>query len=262
MKRIISSQLYQLSCSFSLIHIWLIMAAAMAGLGIVNCATSEHARNAGAMIIEGDGILWMFQLMFMGVMVGTICAGDFKEKDLNYELMSGHTRLSIYAGRVILSVLITALASTLLSFMPVVSAAMVFGWGDTLDPFYMAVRIALLFFPFMRYAAFFSMLAFVIKKRWVIIVLGYISIVFCIIVSDIVTNKTAFITSVFNIMKLTDIESFSLYNVVPNLGVVSYSACDSSIGFELAVGTVAVSLVMTLVYLTAGYGFFRRDDLE
>ena len=262
MKRIIRSQFYQLRCSVSILRITLLIAAAMAVIGVLVSSTAEGDKTAAGLFIDGDGIFWIFQIMLIGIMTGIICAGDFGEKDLNYELMNGHSRLSIYMARVILCVGLTSLAATILSIVPYLSAALVNGWGDRIRPADVFLRIGLFFLPFMRIAAFFSMLAFIVKKQGAVITLGFVSEMGCIILNDVISNKVGYMLGIFNLTELSNVGDFSLYNVVPGKGVVEYYVCEGEVEPSLAAGTIIVSCVMTIIYLTAGYAFFKHDDID
>lgn len=262
MKKIISSQLYQLRCKVSLLRIILLLAVALAALGLMVTATSEAEKSAGEMFIRDSSISWIFQIMLIGIMAGVICAGDFGEKDLNYELMSGHSRLNSYAARVIICVGITSLAATLLGLVPYISAAAVYGWGDRIKASDICIRIAFYFFPFVRIAAFFSMLSFIFKKQGVVITLGFVSEWGCIVLNDMIKNRVGYMFGIFNLTELTSVGNFSLYNVVPGEGVVWYTLYKGILDPKLALGTVIVSLVMAAIYLVAGYAFFSHDDLD
>ena len=262
MKRIITSQLYQLRRNTMLLRISLLVAVSMAAMGALVSLTSDGDRSAGGLFTDSNGLMWIFQIMLIGVMTGIICAGDFGEKDINYELMNGHSRRSIYLARVILCVGLASVVAEILAFIPCISAAAVSGWGDRIKPGDLFARMGLFIFPFMRMAAFFSMLSFMIKKQGIVMILGFAAEMGCIILNDIVQDKSGYMLSVFNIIKLTDVGDFGLYNVVPGKGVVEYFVCEGALEPSLAAGTVIVSLVMTLIYLTAGYAFFRKDDLE
>ena len=262
MRKIITSQLYQLGRSFSILRICILMLLAMGGMGVLLTATSESEKTASAMIATANGVLWLFQIMMVGILVAFLCAEDFHEKDLNYELMCGHSRLEIYFARAFLSVLITPLAARILSFAPAIAATAVFGWGDTFPPSDAILRLALFAFPYIRFAAFFSMTAFLTRNRSITIILSFASMVLATILVNEATDKAGYALSLFNLMKLSDFGGFSLYNVVPGVGVVEYTAKVCTTEPELIYGTIVVSLAMTAVYLLAGYAFFRRDDLD
>ena len=262
MKKIISSQLYQLRCKLSLLRITLLMTVGIAAMGLLVTATSEGEKSAGALFLEGNGLSWIFQIMLIGIMCGMICAGDFGEKDLNYELMNGHSRLSSYAARVFICVAFTSVVATLLAFAPYIVTALVYGWGDRIKATDICIRTALFFFPFMRMASLFSMLAFIVKKQSVVITLGFLSEMGCIILNHVILNKVGYMLGIFNLTELMNVGDFSLYTVVPGRGVVQYTVCEGAPDPGLAIGTVIVSLVMSAVYLVAGYAFFRRDDLD
>ncbi len=262
MKRIILSQFYQLRCNFSLLRVGLLFAAVMVVMGITICSGSEGVKDVCTLIIESDGILWVFESMFIGAITAFVCAGDFGDRDINYELMNGHTRKTIYMARALTCVLLTAFAGVVVTFMPIIGVIVTYGWGDRISVTDGIIRLGLFFFPYIRVASFFAMLSFIIKKTGTVITIGMISMGACGIMTGIVENFNPFAVSFFNMMKLTDICGYSVYNVVPGKGVVDYMAVEGSLSLEMIVYTIVISLVVAGVYLMAGYGFFKGDDLD
>ena len=239
-----------------------IFIVAMVALGLLICGVADGEQSAGAVFIGNGSLCWIFQIMFIGIMTGMICAGDFGEKDLNYEMMNGHSRLSIYLARVILCVGLTSLVATVLAFVPIISTAAVFGWGERISAADICIRLALFFFPFMRIAAFFAMLSFIIKKQAAIITIGFITEMACVIFNELLENKVGYMFGVFNLTELMKVGKFELYNVVPGTGVVSYRLYEGNVDPGLIAGTIIVSFMMTAIYLAAGYAFFRKDDVD
>lgn len=263
MKRLLSSLSYQSLRDGALYRLTGIFIVAMAVFGIVIGIASDETPCAGRLIADAPSVLWLFQYLIIAIVVGTVSAGDFKDKDLYYEIMSGHSRVDIFLSRAIPSTVLSALLAVLLSAVPVISNCIVFGWGDVIEVKGAVIRIALCFFPFLRLASFYTLTAFLSKNRMVVTALGYMAMICCIFLQNVITgSQSAFLLSSFNLQKLMDYGTWSIYNLDPTGGIVMYTAYDSSISKSMAAGTIMISVLVSAVYLLAGYGFFCKNDLD
>ncbi|MCR5251672.1 MAG: ABC transporter permease subunit [Lachnospiraceae bacterium] len=262
MKRLLSSLSYQLLRDGAMVRITLLLAAGLAVFGFVLGLSAEEEACAGRLIVDSPPILWMFQSMLMAILAAVICTADFRDKVIYQELMAGHSRAEIFFSRAIPATLLTAAVATLLSFMPVLSNCLIFGWGDVLEPAGALLRIALFFFPFLRMAAFFVLVAFLCKKSAVVIVSGYIIMTLGLFLENVSPDHPGFLLGFYNLQDLCDFSTWSIYNLDQEGGILTFTAYDSSISAGMIAGTVLVSLLVSAVYLMAGYGFFRRDDMN
>ena len=94
------------------------------------------------------------------------------------------------------------------------------------------------------------------------IALGYFAMCGGIFLNSVIIRPGSFLSCFFNLQDLCDFSTWSVYQLDPEKGIVNYTAYDSAIGSGLIVGTILISLLISAVYLLAGYGFFRRDDLD
>ena len=84
MKRLLSSLSYQSLRDGALYRLTGIFIVAMAVFGIVIGIASDETPCAGRLIADAPSVLWLFQYMIIAIIVGTVSAGDFKDKDLYY----------------------------------------------------------------------------------------------------------------------------------------------------------------------------------
>ena len=262
MKRLLSSLSYQSLRNGAFYRLTGLFIVAMAVLGVVLGLSSDDVPSAGKLIVDSPSVLWLFQSMVIAIIVGTVCAGDFKDKDLYYEIMSGHSRLNIFFSKAIPATVFTALLATFISAVPVISNCFFFGWGDVIEVKGAVIRIALCFFPFLRLAAFFTLIAFLSKSRMLVTALGYIAMCFGMVLLNVIGSHSSFLLSYFNLQDLMDFGTWSIYNLDPSGGIVMHTAYDSSISGSMISGTIIISLLVSAVYLIAGYGFFRKNDLD
>ena len=262
MKKLLSSLSYQSLRNGAFYRLTALFIVAMAVFGVVLGMTSDETPGAGRLIVDSPSILWLFQSMVIAIIVGAVCAGDFKDKDIYYEIMSGHSRINIFFSKAIPATVFTALLATFISTVPVISNCIFFGWGDVIEVKGAVIRIALCFFPFLRLAAFFTLIAFLSKSRMLVTVLGYIAMCMGVLLQAITGSHSSFLLSYFNLQDLMDYGTWSIYNLDPTGGIVMHTAYDSGISGSMISGTIIISVLVSAVYLIAGYGFFRKNDLD
>ncbi len=219
------------------------------------------SNTASGLLAVDSSVSYSFTLMLMCVPVAYLCAGDMKDRVINYEVMSGHSRLSIYFSRTILTVLFTTLLSLILSFVPVIVGIIIYGWGDNMEFGYAMIRLLFCAFPYMRMAAFICFLAFLVKKATGVMVWGYMVYVFGAFTESLGT-KIPYMTAFKNAVALLEFKTRSVYNISMDGGIVNYAVYQSKPEAGLLLTTAVVSLLMTVIYLLMGYGLFRRDDLN
>ena len=263
MTNIVKSIIYEVIRSRLLIFLFLIMAGVNVLVTVLNIAENTFKEaTTSAMLSEAHNTVFMFAEFFVVAAVGIICGSDFKDKVANYEILNGHSRIKIYLARSISAVFIASILGAAISFVPLVSGNIFFDFGSRLELGDVIIRTALLFFPYLRLAAFAVILTFVIKNQYAVMGISYGIIMFNTLMSGIVTNHDNLLTANFNLNLLADYEGWTVYNISKAEGIVNYAAYDSSLPMWAVTGTIFVSLAVMLVYLVIGYGLFRRDELN
>lgn len=262
MKNIMKSILYEVLHSKLLIRIYLLFILVQALVGILNINTGSQVPTVSNMVADGGLIAYEFPLFVLALIVGTIVGEDYRDKVANYEVMSGHSRKSIFLARSLMATFLAAFACSVLTFIPMLAGSVFADWGNTLVMRDVVIRYLLMFFPFLRLAAFLTVLTFIIKNNYVVMAVGFGMIFVNSFISEMMKNSKGFFISLFNLKLLTSYDGWNIYNVDPQAGVVNYSSYISSVSTKLVIGTIAVSLLMTAFYLFMGYALFRRDDLN
>lgn len=262
MKDILNSELYSIRKSGTTIRIYILFVVIMVLVTVINVVNSnEGFASAEGCIVDNPTLPSLFPIFIVGFIVAAFCGEDFKDKVGNYEIMSGHSRGQIFLGRSIPAIVVSGVGATILAFIPLVSGSIIFEMGDLVPVGDIIIRQLLFIFPFMRLAAFFVFVTFMVKSNYVTMVLGFLVFNAHAVLADMVTNSKSYLISLFNLNLLTDYPGWSLYNVSGNGGIIEYTAYKSAVTPELVIGTILVSLLMIAVYMTAGYAFFRRDDI-
>lgn len=176
--------------------------------------------------------------------------------------MSGHSRVSIFLARALMAIGVAAILATVLSFVPIVFGNAVFKWGNKLVLSDVVIRNLLLFFPYVRIAAFMVVLTFLVKNPYVIMASGFVMMMGGSILGDMMQNGSNVFISIYNMKLLCTYDGWSTYNLDPVKGIVEYNAYNSSVTTSLVLGTIIVSLLMTAFYLFMGYALFRRDEMN
>lgn len=259
MRSIIRSINYELVRTRIVFILYFAFALIMGLIAVLN--TDANTRTSG-MLLDDPSIVFMFPIFICSMIVGFICCPSLRDKVSNYEIMSGHSRLKVYLSRCIYSVILAAFFSVILSFIPMITGIILRGWGTKLVLSDVIIRQILLFFPFIRLAAFFVMLSFLIKNEYVILAIGFISSLALSIISGLVETTSNVFISIFNMNYLMEFKGWSIYNLSPVKGVIKYQTADSSVFPAMVFGTIAASLVMSVLYTLVGYAIFRRNDIN
>ena len=262
MKNIMKSILYEIVRSKMLIRIFLLFIVVQVLLGILNINTGSGESTVSYMVADMGVIVIEFPMFILAIIVGTIVGEDYRDKVANYEVMSGHSRKSIFLTRSLMAILVSSLLCTVLTVLPILSGLAISQWGTTLVLKDVIIRYLLLFFPFLRLAAFFACLTFLVKNNYVMLAVGFGMMNVSTILTEMMHNNKNIFISIFNFKLLTSFDGWSIYNVDPEAGVVYYNSYISSLSPKLVIGTVIASLLMTVFYLFLGYALFRRDELN
>lgn len=259
MKNLIRSILYETVRSKILLIFYPAMVALMILLGLINAPETTTS----GMYVQDSSISYTFPLAVLAAIVGIVICPDYRDKVGNYEILSGHSRISVYLSRVLCAVIPAAFLAYILTFLPMITGIVFCGWGDRLVFSDVLVRQLLFIFPFLRLAAFTACLAFVIKSEYVLIALGFVysfgSLFITFLFKEV--SSSVFI-SVYNLNYLMSYDVWSIYNPSPTRGIVKYASATGAIDSKMIVGTIIASCVMTLVYVFIGYALFRRNEMN
>ena len=264
MKNIIKSVAYELKKTKAIRVTFIIGLLFMLLEGFLNIDTSftDMPQNTGQLVAELSGSNIMILTFIAAVLVGYMCGGDFRDKVINYEIMSGHSRAQVFISRFIPAILVGAFLVTVLQFSMMIPGAIMYGWGSTVSLGDVIVRDLLLFFPIMRICAFLVIISFIVKSQYLMMAVGYGMFTFFGLIKQFEINKTDYVTSISNINMLFDYKGWSTYNLDPTLGIVEYTSYNSSVSSGMIIWTIVVSLLVTTFYLFVGYSIFRRDELN
>ena len=93
MMNIIRSINYETRKTKILIRMYIVFVLLMALIALLNINTdADNMTYTSGMLSENKTIPFMFPLFIVAMFIGYICCSDYKDKVINYELLSGHSR--------------------------------------------------------------------------------------------------------------------------------------------------------------------------
>lgn len=262
MKNIMKSIWYEILRSKLMIRIYIIFILFIVLTTVLNVGDSVQEGHTSGMLAGNPNITYEIQLFVLGFVVALICGEDYKDKVANYEVMSGHSRISIFFARSLMGIIAGTIMAEILSFVPIITGILIDGWGSELVLSDILIRHLLFIFPYLRLAAFFALLTYLVKNPYVIMAAAFLIATLSVLIIGMVEHSKSFFVSLFNFVLLTNYDGWSIYNLDPEKGIVKFFSYNSSVSSEMIIGTIVVSLIMTGIYLFMGYALFRRDELN
>lgn len=202
-------------------------------------------------------------LLFMIVIVTTrICGWDQSDKTINYEVLVGHSRVTIFFSRIITSFIWTIPVCVIVLFVPLGFCSAINGWGHSADFSWVMIRYLLALLPLCRMICEFAMITFLLKNGGLSTILCFM-LVEGIAIADAIIDfganfSVTWLFGVSNIMALFILEDYS-YGYVNGKDVIVY---DTALKPSMIIGTVAVSVLVSAACLIIGNVFFKKTDMK
>ena len=203
-----------------------------------------------------DGGMMELALLFMGIVVCSICVGDSKDKTMNYELLNGHSRKELFLGRTIVALFVGVAGSILINNIPIIVTSFIFGWGGKITVGAYAARILLSCFPLLRYGTFLVFLSFTFRDVFKAAGIGIAYMTLTAMLADVM-HGNAYITSMHNLNEVLCCNVWETYT----LSGMQLRYYDATIPLQSVVLTIAVSLASGGILLLLAYYYFKKDDV-
>ena len=196
-------------------------------------------------------------------MIACFCCGaDFEDKTINYELSGGRTRMTVFLGRVIPSVVIGLICAALIIFVPVAVYTALFGWGDTFTFSAILPRLLLVLVPCLRLTCLFILAVFITKKGLVGFFGCIVGMLAAVPIQEIpllnALYKNPYALSIVNLRQLMTIDSWYTYDLYFHMHYIYYPELRAA----TVIPTVIVGLAVCSVSLLLAYHFFHMDDMN
>lgn len=225
---------------------------------------AELKKITGEVFISGYmGDLYLFGAIVMLILTSLICGADAGDKTLNYELMDGHSRNSVFGARLLCNLWWSGGVTTLLMVLPFVLFSCINGVGKSAVLGDLVVRFVLTLFPTFRLIMFFGMLAFVLRGAAKGGALSYA----CLMASIILELLLSFQDLGDSINYLFGVQNGAflfMHNNARSMVVEGEQmmVMDFSLYPSLVWMTCLTSLVLGMLYLGISYFVFIRSDRD
>ncbi len=246
MKDILKAQMYQMGRRKLRFFILVIVTAAFTVFSL------SHDVINGALLSDAvcslTKIISMFIPMFIVAGTGDICTDDLSDNTAYTEILSGHTRLEVFLGRVIPAVIFSVSGAALICSVPVIIGYQIYDSCCSMAVGDIIFRGILLLFPVLRMACFSVLVSFITRNRIIILVLSMFMAL---------NARPSLTLSTTTMAKIFDFKAWATHGLDFSQNMIY----DMSMTAGDVFGIVAVSLIMSALYLFIGYYYFSKDDL-
>lgn len=202
-------------------------------------------------------------LLYIVLIITTrVCGWDQSDKTINYELLAGHSRLSVFLGRIITSFIWAGVPCIVLMFVPLAVFSLINDWGYSVDLSWVIIRYLLAVLPILRVICELALLAFVIRNGGLSTILGFVFIgiivILTMVIETVADKEMTWQLGVSNLMTLSGFSDYS-FGYINGEDVMIYN---SSLEPSVIAGTIAASVFMGGVSLLIGGVIFKKTDIK
>ncbi|MBQ3162383.1 MAG: ABC transporter permease subunit [Oscillospiraceae bacterium] len=208
---------------------------------------------------ESISLLPVFLILMLGV---RILGWDYADKTMNYEILSGHHRREVYFARVIVAHIWCIAFCVGFMLLPVIIFTLINGWGVTMDFGGMALRFALAIFPMIRIVCQYVLLVFLVKSAYIAWAAGYLLSMFAMLIPMILEEimqsfKFTYHLATTNLMKL-----FTFNQSIGYVNGEDVTICHTELEPSMIIGTIGVSVAVSVICIVLGYIIFKKSDVN
>lgn len=208
---------------------------------------------------ESISLLPVFLILMLGV---RILGWDYADKTMNYEILSGHHRREVYFARVIVAHIWCIAFCVVFMLLPVIVFTLINGWGTTMDFGGMALRFALAIFPMIRIVCQYVLLVFLVKSAYVAWAAGYLLSMFAMLIPMLFE---AFMSNFKFTYHFANTNLMKLFTFNQSIGYVNgedVTICHTELEPSVIIGTIGVSVAVSVICIVLGYIIFKKSDVN
>ena len=191
-------------------------------------------------------------------LVGT----DFSDRSVNYEILGGNRRITSYLGRIAAGLLWGCIVCWILMSLPLGYLSLINGWGVTVDIKWALFRQVLMFLPLLRFVSLLIFVTILVrgagKGMALAVVILEVEAIIDTMFEEILDIKIKYALAASNLMRVLGLDNAK--NMVIDGKQVNVYIADLPGNFVAA--TIAVSLIMTVMYLSVAALVFLRKDRD
>ena len=207
---------------------------------------------------ESISLLPVFLILMLGV---RILGWDYADKTMNYEILSGHHRREVYFARVIVAHIWCIAFCVGFMLIPVLVFTLINGWGVTMDFGGMALRFALAIFPMIRIVCQYVLLVFLVKSAYIAWAAGFLLSMFSMIIpmlfEELMQIKFTYQFANTNLTKL-----FTFNQSIGYVNGEDVTICHTELEPSVIIGTIGVSVAVSVICIVLGYIIFKKSDVN
>lgn len=263
MKNIIISQIKQLFKN-KLKFIVLLICCALSGYIVFGTWLDYYALemlpelSASQLVIDNWGSVIVMVFFFVAVSVGDICAGDFSDKTVYTELMSGCKRSGTYFGRAVVALVFTLIGSLVIVCAPVLICTVIFGWGTLVSVGDFVTRVFVLIVPIIRIICEFVCISFIVKNKYIVLGIAFGIVELQSVLGNLTNNAPAEILGITSFERLCIFDCWATSGLDDRGNIIANAALPAG---EMA-SIYIWSIIASAAAIWIGYSFFHRDDLD
>ena len=231
-------------------------------VGMLNTDSTSVITPSVYFVSTEMGTVFVFMCFGIMILASKVMSGDASDKTINYELMAGHSRDKVFAGRVIASLLWGGVLVFIIMLLPLGYFTLFNGWGMETNMKEVLIRSMLTLFPIIRFTALTIMLASISRGAGKGIALSYavfmVTVMIASVLQDIFEIDLVYPFSTTNAATLLSTTN-SRYEVINGKTVCIF---DTSVPGDLIWKTIVVSIVFAAIYLTIAYINFKKTDRD
>lgn len=194
-----------------------------------------------------------------------ICGTDQTDHTINYEIMNGTRRSTVYFGRVLVSVMFCFVSAAIVIALPILIAGLYGGeWGVCITGQDALRRSTAALAPFIRSILFFAFTTFLIGDGKLAMVMNILLTFVASLLFSVMDEMNLrcmlldHLTGLSAMYRLFDVSNKRISYV----GDKAYWIVSEALQQKDALQTVLISLSISAVLLAAGLLLFRRKDLK
>lgn len=260
MDNIMKAQLYQIRKTKFTSLVFVVIALLNFAIYFGELDFQNYEMSAGGYIAGMGTSMLSTAVIFAIVFTGYVCGEDFTDKTSNYELMSGHTRKSVYFAHAAVSIVVGTIGTAILLILPVIYASAAYGWGTEITVGEALLRYGLSMLVVIRMICEFVFLTYVVKNPYITMAGGYVVFMLAQLFSENMISSSSVFLGVTCFNKLGSFESWMTYSLDSSVDLIKVY------DVTLSAGDIAYVVVSSIgiggLFLWIGYKFFAKDDMN
>lgn len=201
----------------------------------------------------------MFPFMFMGFLVGVVCAGGFGDKTANYDILCGYSRWQVFRAQSLVSMGISFASTFILNSLPVLVCLLVWGPGDHMAMRDLWIRYLMTSVVYVRFATILIFLSYAIRNVFISGLFGY----FFMCMAEILPAAAGEMNAKSPILASNMFFQCQYIQAYYAMGVeYSSGSFNASMDPQMILTIIISTILGGLVFLTFGYVIFKKYDFR